>query len=219
MTLQARAQITRQTIIDAAAEVFGELGFGNASLTEMIDRAGVTKGAFHYHFPTKEAIARALVDHAESSIVEAFDTELRASAVPALECLVRAAFVVADRARSDIKVAVGIQLWDTLGHQDTLPANRTRNHDLAIEAIGRAVREGDLCADVDPEDVCHTLWVSMLGNQLHAQASRRDAVTTLPIVLRIVLRGVCTERSAPFFVHFVDRLARQYAVGKADPVS
>ncbi|MBU3750300.1 MAG: TetR/AcrR family transcriptional regulator [Mycobacterium sp.] len=223
MTLQARAQITRQSIIDAAAEVFTELGYGTASLTEMIDRAGVTKGAFHYHFPTKESIALALVDYADCAIADVLEAELRPTPLPALECLVRAAFVVADLARADARVAIGIHLWDSLGHPDTLPANRIRRQELAMEAIDRAVREGDVSADVDPEDVCHTLWVGMLGNQLHARAGSSDggddAVATLSVVLRIILRGICTERSAPFFAHFVERLGRQYAAIRADPVS
>jgi hypothetical protein len=59
MTGQARAVATHQRILDAAVELFDEAGYGHTSLHDIIDRAGVTKGAFYYHFATKEALAGA----------------------------------------------------------------------------------------------------------------------------------------------------------------
>lgn len=37
-------------------------GFGNTSVESVIQRAGVTKGAFFHHFPTKRALGHALVE-------------------------------------------------------------------------------------------------------------------------------------------------------------
>ena len=53
MTVQARAEATRQTIILAAVELFDTVGYGSTTMGHIIDRAGITKGAFYYHFPTK----------------------------------------------------------------------------------------------------------------------------------------------------------------------
>ena len=58
---------TRSTILDAAEALIMEQGFGATAIDRVIARAGVTKGAFFYHFENKAALARALVDrYAES---------------------------------------------------------------------------------------------------------------------------------------------------------
>lgn len=42
---------TRQRMIDSAAAVFAERGFDAASFTEIVDRAGTTRGVIYHHFP------------------------------------------------------------------------------------------------------------------------------------------------------------------------
>lgn len=52
---------TRKAIMDAAQAVILETGFSAASIDSVIARAGITKGAFFYHFKTKADLALALV--------------------------------------------------------------------------------------------------------------------------------------------------------------
>ncbi len=58
----ARGQRTRQKLLDAAEEVFGERGFDATSIAEITQRAGVALGTFYVYFPHKEAIFVELVD-------------------------------------------------------------------------------------------------------------------------------------------------------------
>ncbi|RDD61181.1 TetR/AcrR family transcriptional regulator [Ferruginivarius sediminum] len=53
---------TRTTIMDAAEALILETGFSATSVDRVIDRAGVTKGTFFYHFQSKAGLARALVE-------------------------------------------------------------------------------------------------------------------------------------------------------------
>ena len=53
---------TRTDIMDAAEALIFDHGFAGASVSAIIDEAGVTKGAFFHHFDTKNALARALVE-------------------------------------------------------------------------------------------------------------------------------------------------------------
>lgn len=61
MPQQRRAQATRRTITVAAAEEFDRVGYDATPLNAILRRAGVTKGAFYFHFASKEALATALV--------------------------------------------------------------------------------------------------------------------------------------------------------------
>jgi AcrR family transcriptional regulator len=52
----------RAAILVAAREVFGEMGFGAASVRDIIRRTELAAGTFYNHFPDKESIFRALID-------------------------------------------------------------------------------------------------------------------------------------------------------------
>lgn len=73
MALSEKAQATREKIIAAAAELFYRNGYHATGLDKVIRRAGVTKGNFYYHFPSKEALAIATLDWQ----YERFSTEIR----------------------------------------------------------------------------------------------------------------------------------------------
>lgn len=61
---KARPESCREEILRAAARHFALCGYAGASIQDIVDAAHVTKPALYYHFPSKEALYRALVDHA-----------------------------------------------------------------------------------------------------------------------------------------------------------
>ena len=66
--MQLRAEVTRQAIMEAAVDQFNGIGYGNTTLADIISRAGITKGAFYYHFTTsdtKGTVAAAVIEEAE----------------------------------------------------------------------------------------------------------------------------------------------------------
>jgi len=58
---QQRAEETRGRILDAAVRKFAIAGYDAASVDDICTEAGVSKGAFYHHFPTKQAIFLALM--------------------------------------------------------------------------------------------------------------------------------------------------------------
>jgi AcrR family transcriptional regulator len=62
---QARALATRSAILAAAAEEFADASYHEASLSRILERSKVTKGALYFHFVSKESIACAVVDEME----------------------------------------------------------------------------------------------------------------------------------------------------------
>lgn len=61
MPQQRRAHLTRRAIVVAAAEEFDDVGYDGTPLSAILRRSGVTKGAFYFHFASKEALAIALI--------------------------------------------------------------------------------------------------------------------------------------------------------------
>jgi len=67
------ALATREQLLDAAEQVFRERGVGHASLAEVADAAGVTRGAIYHHFESKAELFQALMARAEMPIDTAFE--------------------------------------------------------------------------------------------------------------------------------------------------
>lgn len=62
---------TRNRLLDAAEALILENGFAGTPVEAVIERAGVTKGAFFHHFPTKTDLAHALARrYAESDAAQ-----------------------------------------------------------------------------------------------------------------------------------------------------
>lgn len=69
-------QSTRERILDLAHELVLKQGYAATSLEQILERAGVTKGAFFHHFKSKEELARALVDRYLAGEQQVFDATL-----------------------------------------------------------------------------------------------------------------------------------------------
>ena len=52
----------RAAILDAAREVFGELGYDNATVRDIIRRTGLAAGTFYNYYRSKDEVAAALSD-------------------------------------------------------------------------------------------------------------------------------------------------------------
>jgi AcrR family transcriptional regulator len=59
--MQQRSEETRARILDAAIRRFAIAGYEAASVDDICTEAGVSKGAFYHHFPTKQTIFLALM--------------------------------------------------------------------------------------------------------------------------------------------------------------
>ena len=66
-----RREATRQKLLDAAAQVFAEVGLDAASVEAICERAGFTRGAFYSNFETKDELFLELVGNVSRERVEA----------------------------------------------------------------------------------------------------------------------------------------------------
>jgi AcrR family transcriptional regulator len=60
--MQRRSHETRARILDAAQTTFSKNGYDATGVAEICEAAGVSKGAFYHHFPTKHAVFMALLE-------------------------------------------------------------------------------------------------------------------------------------------------------------
>jgi AcrR family transcriptional regulator len=72
LTRERRRQQTRDVLVEAATEVFARRGFEGASLEEIAETAGFTRGAIYKHFAGKEELFFAVTDDSNQRVIEAF---------------------------------------------------------------------------------------------------------------------------------------------------
>jgi TetR/AcrR family transcriptional repressor of nem operon len=57
----AKGEATRAFLLKTAARVFAERGYTGTALSDLIAASGLTKGAFYFYFPSKAALALAVL--------------------------------------------------------------------------------------------------------------------------------------------------------------
>jgi AcrR family transcriptional regulator len=81
LTPERRRQLTRDALLDAATEVFVQRGYEGASLDEIAETAGFTRGAIYKNFDGKEDLFLAVFDRANERTLTVFADALEEQGV------------------------------------------------------------------------------------------------------------------------------------------
>jgi AcrR family transcriptional regulator len=85
LTPERRRELTRTALIDAAAAVFGKRGFHAASLEEIAEAAGFTRGAIYKNFENKEELFYAVIERRIDAQLSRFREVLREDSEAAVD--------------------------------------------------------------------------------------------------------------------------------------
>ena len=81
-TQAERTSATRRALLDAARDQFAERGYAGTGREQVAAAAGVTRGALHHHFGTKEGLFRAVVEELEADLTDQVATAAMAGTDP-----------------------------------------------------------------------------------------------------------------------------------------
>jgi len=82
LTREESQAVTRGRLLEAGSEVFAEKGFYGASVEEIAERAGYTRGAFYSNFADKAELFLALIDQRTEQSIEEISAILRDASSP-----------------------------------------------------------------------------------------------------------------------------------------
>lgn len=197
--MQQRAVLTRARVLTAAAEVFARTGFLATSMNDIVDQAGVTKGAVYFHFASKEALAVAIVEEQFRqwpAVVEA----ITRNSPDELTAIVALTYEVGARFRDDVLVTAGIRLSFERGLVNAdMPTPFVGWMTQLQSMFARARKDGLLREGVMPAAAARALVGAFFGIQHVSEilAARLDLETRLDEFWKIFLTGIAANPDWP----------------------
>ena len=190
---------TRRVLLEAALDLFAEKGFSRASMQEVADRAGVTKGAFYHHVSTKEDVLHIIHDEFIDRALEAQDRALVEYESPA-EQLAQMAF---DTTMICIEYQRHVMVFFrefpvlTGDVRDAIMEKRRRSAAIFEETVRRGVDAGEFDGGIDPAVAALGLlgmWV--WSYQWYRSDGRRTPTEIARQFTAMSLRSVGADESA-----------------------
>lgn len=195
---QQRSQTTRNQLLDAALSSFASHGYAAASVDEICQAAGVSKGAFYHHFASKQALFLALLNR----WLDAFEVQVAALQRQRLSTGAMLT-VMADLAAPLFKDAAGqlpmfLEFWSQAAREPAVweatiaPLARYRQFFAGLLAEG--VAEGAL-KPIDAETVARMLIAVALGLLLQSvlEPTAADWGQITQESVQIMLRGLMQD--------------------------
>lgn len=131
LTRQEKQAQTQARLLRSAAEVFIERGFHGASVEEIAERAGYSRGAFYSNFASKDDLLVALLDQRLQAQIDAVTHVFRSS-----PSMADALVALRDQGRDDSEV------WSMLATEFWLYAMRQPEMRPRLAELNRIERDG-----------------------------------------------------------------------------
>jgi AcrR family transcriptional regulator len=190
----AKADETRQRIIQAARLVFSERGYDGATFQAIAARADLTRPAINHYFSSKRALYREVMDQTNEFVIGAGmkQAEAETTLVAQLTAFISAAV----KANSENPAGSAFIIGGVLESQRHPEWSGTENDSVRIarqfltRAVNDAIERGEVAAGVDASALVETLLVVTSGVGLYAGyiKSYKDMLAVVGM-LRQVLEG------------------------------
>ena len=152
--MSTRSDATKKKLFDSAMELIGERGFTDASVDEIVERAGVAKGTVYYHFAGKAELVEALIaDRMRPAIIRfrAVAAEHAYDPRAAIEAIVRAELEFLAEEKSFSKLLL-TEMWrEDRVWRETLLLLRREMVTVIRNVIEQGVASGAFRDDIDPD--------------------------------------------------------------------
>ncbi|MEU6995760.1 ScbR family autoregulator-binding transcription factor [Streptomyces sp. NPDC046465] len=168
MSKQERATRTRTALILSAARLFERYGYVKASLDEISSGAGVSRGALHFHFESKAALADA-VEHTAATTLHHTAHNLPHHTNP-IQTLIDLSHRMIHLLHHDITVRAGFRL-----NTDTSPRTplnlRHQWHTCIHHHVTQAAHQHSLAPHISPDALTNIIVATTTGLETLARTN------------------------------------------------
>ncbi|ETB15663.1 TetR family transcriptional regulator [Mycobacterium avium subsp. silvaticum ATCC 49884] len=168
----AKADETRQRIIQAARLVFSERGYGGATFQAIAARADLTRPAINHYFSSKRALYQEVMDETNEFVIGVGikEADRETTLVGRLTAFISAAV----KANAENPAGSAFIIGGVLESQRHPEWNTAENdsvriaREFLIRVVNDAIEHGEVAADIDASALVETLLVVMCGVGLYA---------------------------------------------------
>ncbi|MGH1525629.1 TetR family transcriptional regulator [Leifsonia sp. L25] len=175
MPRQERAERSRASILEAAADEFDQHGYAGARLERIVERTGLTKGAVYFHFRSKLDLAKALVVEKYGNW-PAIVSDVDASGLRGVEAAAELTRRVGAVFASDVRVRAAMALSQTILPPD--PDADPYDHWVGVVAAYLEQEEDALPQGLTPREVAVVAVQGFFG--AYMIAAERGRLDELP---------------------------------------
>jgi TetR/AcrR family transcriptional regulator, transcriptional repressor for nem operon len=203
---ERRADTTRHRLIAAASRQFAHRPYSLVSLDDILTEAELTKGAMYFHFPSKLALALAIIDDL-TEMSRAAVIELLARKMSGLETLIDLIFLLAVQDTQQEVARAGVRLLETLDNSTPVPPALWQSRmEFVTTLVRRAVTEGDVTDQHDPEDIAQMLVALWVGVRRTSNLDQpKHYLDNLQKVWILALTGFTNPDRIDYFTQFIQR--------------
>ncbi|MFI6847887.1 TetR/AcrR family transcriptional regulator [Kitasatospora sp. NBC_00085] len=173
---QDRSRATRQRLLAAAVDCLAEVGWNGSTVSVVAERAGVSRGAAQHHFPTREDLFTAAVEHVTAERLAA--VRAHADELPP-----------DGPARTEAVVGMIVRLY-------TGPLFRAALHLWVAAATEEPLRERIVALEGHVGREAHRAAVDFLGADETVPGVRETVQATLDMARGLGLANLLTDDSA-----------------------
>jgi AcrR family transcriptional regulator len=163
---QVQKEQTRALLVDAALRVFAEHGYDEATVEEIAAAAGYSKGAFYFHFASKEDIFLELLEQwtgEQTERLRAFD-----EATPAAAALLESLEAFLSYAEREVVwPRLLVEFWAQARQHEAIRRGLSQAYvtwrRLLAQAFRRAAHTGLLSPQLDPDDAARLVLATHDG--------------------------------------------------------
>jgi AcrR family transcriptional regulator len=174
--MQQRSEETRAKIMEAAIKLFSKRGYNKASVDEICEEAGTSKGAFYHHFKSKQALFLALLDGWLQFVDNAIETT-KDKTVPETFMQMTEAFPYIFET-ADENLPMFLEFWLQASRDKKIweagIAPYRRYHKYFTSLIKKGVEEGSF-VEVDPELASRMIVSTAMGLLLQSLLDPKGA--------------------------------------------
>jgi TetR/AcrR family transcriptional regulator, transcriptional repressor for nem operon len=200
------ADTTRQRLIAAASRQFARRSYSMVSLDDILAAAELTKGAMYFHFPSKQALALAIIDDL-NEISRAAVAELLTRRMSGLETLIDLVYLQAVQNTQNEVARAGVRLIETVDNTTDLSKTLWQSWiEFVITLIQKAVTDGDVVDHTDPQDVAKMLVALWVGTRRISDLDQPERyLDNLQKAWMLVLPSFTNPDRIDYFTQFIKR--------------
>jgi AcrR family transcriptional regulator len=177
---------TREGIVSAALRLFAERGFASASIAGIAEAAGITKGAIYWHFDSKDALFKAILDQIRHDWQDVVRNPLEREPDPLRKIeLLFDQYALFLKREPEVCLFLQRVLLEPEGDYAKQVARVfDRTQAFVAGILEDAKRAGQLDSQLDSAIVARTILISLTGVTAHCHASRGLSVDAVVAELK-----------------------------------